>query len=83
MEDIVTTGESAKKVIEQVLLHKGKIAGLGILCNRGGISFDVPKFEALLTINLESWNEKECPLCAEGVLINIELGKGKQFLARR
>jgi len=81
VEDIVTTGGSIRKVIKQILYHKGKIVGLGVLCNRGSVSFSVPKFEALLTINLESWAEKDCPLCMEGVPINTEFGKGRQFLA--
>jgi len=83
VEDIVTTGGSAIKVIKQVLSCGGKIAGLGILCNRGNVSFDVPKFLSLLTIDLKAWDEKECPLCAKGVPVNVELGKGKQFLARQ
>ncbi len=83
VEDIVTTGGSIRKVIEQTLYHKGKVVGLGVLCNRGNVSFSVPKFEALLTINLESWDEKDCPLCIKGVPINTEFGKGRQFLARQ
>ena len=82
VEDVVTTGGSVKKVIEQVLRYGGNVAGLGILCNRGNVSFDdVPKFFSLMTVSLDAWDEKECPLCSKGIPINTELGKGKQFLA--
>ena len=83
VEDIVTTGGSIEKVIKEVGLKEGRMVGLGILCNRGNVSFDVPKVESLLTIDLKAWNEENCPLCKQGVPINAELGKGRQFLARQ
>ena len=82
VEDVVTTGGSVKKVIE-ILHHDSKIVGLGILCNRGNISFNVPKFKALLTVDLKAWDEKDCPLCAKNVPVNIDLGKGRQFLSHQ
>ena len=40
-------------------------------------------FFALVDVKLDSWAEEECPLCAEGVPINTEVGKGREFLARQ
>lgn len=87
VEDVLTTGGSAKRVIEEVRLLEGQVVGLGVLCNRGGITAedvaDPPKLFSLVDIELDSWDEAECPLCAQGVPINTEVGKGKDFLARQ
>lgn len=85
VEDILTTGGSAKKVIETVRTIGGNVVGLGVLCNRGGVTredmADVPKLTTLVNVKLDAWNEADCPLCAEGVPINTDLGKGREFLA--
>ena len=87
VEDILTTGGSVKKVIEATRAIGGEVVGLGVLCNRGGITShdvgDVPKLFALVNVTLESWTEAECPLCAKGIPINTDVGKGRDFLARK
>ena len=86
VEDVLTTGGSIKQVAHAVREIGGNIVGLSALCNRGGItpeSLDVPKLEALVTVNLESWEEKDCPLCAQGIAVNTEVGKGREFLLKR
>lgn len=77
IEDIVTTGESVRKIIPEVKKY-GKIIGLGILCNRGNVVFeDIPEVFSLLDLDFETWNKKDCPLCKDNVPINTEMGKGK------
>jgi len=80
VEDVLTTGGSAKKVIEATRALGGEIVGLGVLCNRGGIKpedvANPPKLIALVNIKLDAWDEAECPLCAQGVPINTSIGKG-------
>lgn len=87
VEDVLTTGGSAKKVIEATRFAGGNVIGLGVLCNRGGITpEDVgnpPKLFSLLNLKLDAWDEKDCPLCAENIPINIVVGKGKEYLARK
>ncbi|MFA6295066.1 MAG: phosphoribosyltransferase family protein [Candidatus Paceibacterota bacterium] len=87
VEDILTTGGSAKNVIEAVRAIGGEVVGLGVLCNRGGIVpadvGNVPKLFALTNIKLESWDEVGCPLCSQGVPINTDVGKGREFLTRK
>lgn len=87
VEDVLTTGGSVKKVIEAVRALNGEIIGLGVLCNRGGIvPQDVanpPKLFALVNVELDAWDEEECPLCAQNVLINTDIGKGREYLARK
>src|SRR3989344_3170268 len=38
VEDVLTTGGSAKKVVEATRAIGGNVVGLGVLCNRGGIT---------------------------------------------
>ncbi|GMQ94917.1 MAG: phosphoribosyltransferase family protein [Patescibacteria group bacterium] len=87
VEDILTTGGSAKKVVKATRAAGGDVIGLGVLCNRGGITpqdvAGVPELFALFNIKLDTWEEALCPLCKSGVPINIDVGKGKEFLARK
>ena len=87
VEDILTTGGSVKKVIEATRAIGGEVVGLGVLCNRGGIMpqdvGNVPKLFSLVNIKLDAWSEADCPLCAKGVPINTDVGKGREFLARK
>lgn len=86
VEDVLTTGGSAKKVVEAVRAIGGNVIGLGALCNRGGITTqdvaDVPKLFALVNVTLDAWDETDCLLCKQGVPINTDVGKGREFLAR-
>lgn len=87
VEDVLTTGGSAKKVIEAVRAIGGEVIGLGAICNRGGITpkdvGDIPKFVALTNIEVDTWDETECPLCAKNIQINTDVGKGREFLERK
>ena len=85
VEDVLTTGGSAKKVIEAVRAIGGHVIGLGALCNRGGITKEdmtVPKLFALLNVRLDTWDEADCPLCQHDVPINTDVGEGRKFLAK-
>lgn len=81
VEDILTTGGSLAKVIAAVRECGGEVVGAAALCNRGGIREEQignpPVLHALLELSLNSWEAGECPLCASGVPINPNLGKGK------
>lgn len=86
VEDVLTTGGSARQVIERVREHGGNIIGLSALCNRGGVQpkdvGDVP-IHTLLTITLQTFLETECPFCQLHIPINTEVGKGRAFLAKQ
>lgn len=87
VEDVLTTGGSAKKVVEATRAIGGNVIGLGVLCNRGGIVpqdvADVPKLTALINVKLDVYDEAACPLCQQGIPINTTVGKGREFLARK
>lgn len=86
LEDILTTGGTARKIVELVRAHKGFVLGVGALCNRGKVTYEdvaAPKLTALLNMELSDWDESDCPLCRDGVPINIDVGKGREYLAQR
>ncbi len=87
VEDVLTTGNSAKQVIEATRALNANIVGLGVLCNRGGIMREdvanPSKLFALVNIKLNTWEEAECPLCAQNAPINTNVGKGREYLARK
>jgi orotate phosphoribosyltransferase len=86
VEDVLTTGGSARQVIELVRMHGGNVVGLSALCNRGGVQPEnvggVP-IHTLITVTLETFSEAQCPFCQQQIPINTELGKGRIFLAKQ
>ncbi len=87
VEDVLTTGGSVTEVIKATRTFNGNVIGLGVLCNRGGITprdvGDVPKLFSLVDVKLDAWDEADCPLCAKGIPINTDVGKGRQYLASK
>jgi len=87
VEDVLTTGGSAKKVIEATRAIGGNVVGLGVLCNRGGIMSqdmaEVPKLTSLVNVKLDAWDETTCPLCEQNIPVNTDVGKGCEFLAHK
>jgi orotate phosphoribosyltransferase len=67
VEDVVTTGGSAREVVDLVKAHQGQVAGVGALLDRGdrGASSDLgAPLRALVRLTTDSWEPEECPLCA-------------------
>ncbi len=87
VDDVLTTGGSVKKLVELVKSLNGTVVGVGALCNRGNVQpadlGDVPVLDALTEVQMATYEEVECPLCAQDVPINTELGKGREFLAKK
>jgi len=85
VEDIITTGGSVKRVIAEVRRVSGSIVGVAALCNRGGVTardLGVQDLFSLANVKLDAWDEAECKLCAQGIPVNTDVGKGREFLAR-
>lgn len=79
VEDILNTGKSAKKAVQLIRKTGGDIKKVVAICNRGGVTakdIEVDQLEFLVSVDLASWDEKECRLCAEQVPINKEFGHG-------
>ncbi len=90
VEDILTTGKTALEVVRAVEKVGGEVVGIGAICNRGGVTrYDigkVPLLDSILNLKFEMFSEEECARhgpCSKGVPINLEFGKGKEYLARK
>lgn len=66
VEDVVTTGKSTREAAEVARRLGAEVVGVGAIIDRGaGDAFSVP-FEALLRLDLPTWEPGECRLCAAG-----------------
>ncbi len=86
VEDVLTTGGSLQKVVDAVRALDGVVTHAAALWNRGGVTKEmvgVQRLVSLCTKQFESWPADECPLCAQGEPININVGHGKEFLKAR
>ncbi|MFH1562345.1 MAG: orotate phosphoribosyltransferase [Nitrospirota bacterium] len=68
IEDIITTGGSAKEVIELVNGLGGIVVGVGALIDRsqGKVNFGVP-LKTLASLNIDTYAKEACPFCRQGV----------------
>ena len=67
VDDILTTGGSAREVVQLVEKHQGSIQGIGLLLDRSGgkVKFDYP-LKVLATTDVTNYPPEECPLCKKG-----------------
>ena len=42
-----------------------------------------PVFEALVDVDLESWEEADCELCKKGIPVSTDVGHGREFASRQ
>jgi len=68
VEDVCTTGGSTRETMQVATAAGGQIVGAASIVDRSGgrASFDVP-FEALLRVDLPTYQPEACPLCAQGL----------------
>lgn len=85
VEDLTSTGGSAKKVVEAIRRAGGQVAGVCVMVNRNPEEvtesyFGAPFFP-LDTFKVEAYDEADCPMCRSGVPVDTSVGHGKQYLA--
>lgn len=68
VEDVVTTGGSVREVMDIVREAGGTIVGIGSIVDRTGgkIDFGVP-FNAVISMEVQSYEADKCPLCKQGL----------------
>lgn len=80
IEDNLTTGGSVRQVVVLSRAEYADVVGVGALCNRGNLTAsdvgEVPRLETLVTIDLQTWECEDCPLCERGEPTDGGLGKG-------
>jgi len=70
VEDVITTGGSVKEVIELVKESGGEIVAVAGIVDRSGGKVDLGyPLKTLLTLNIETYEPDNCPLCREGILL--------------
>lgn len=69
VEDVVTTGGSAREVVHLVQGEGGEAVGIGALIDRADparpVDLGAP-LHALVQLETRSWDLADCPLCSEG-----------------
>ncbi len=77
VEDVVTTGGSVDELIGLVQDVGATVIGVGALVDRSGgwAAFDV-KYHALLSVNVKTFSETECPFCKEGIPVTKPGSRG-------
>lgn len=87
VEDITTTGGSVQKVKNSVIEAGGNVFAICVLVNRNPKGVNEETMGApivpLAEIEMEAWDELDCPLCKNDIPINRSVGKPKEFLARK
>lgn len=68
VEDVVTTGKSTRETVDVITRLGGVVTGFASILNRSGRAnpFDQP-YAALLALDLDTFEESACPLCAKDV----------------
>ena len=70
VEDVMTTGGSTRETIEVAKAAGGQVVGAASIVDRspaaGSLHFDVPLL-TLLRIDLPTYEQDACPLCAQGL----------------
>jgi len=82
-EDILTTGKSVRLVIDAVRAAGGNVVGVSAIVNRGGVTAEtlgVPRLHSMLALPTEAYVQEQCPLCADKVPINLDIGAGRSHL---
>ncbi|MBL7068788.1 MAG: orotate phosphoribosyltransferase [Candidatus Omnitrophica bacterium] len=70
VEDVVTTGLSTKEVIDTVKEFGADLVGVGAIISRAKESPFKERFEALIKIDIPTFEPADCPLCREKIPIS-------------
>jgi orotate phosphoribosyltransferase len=81
VEDIVTTGGSALEVLDAARPLEAVVVGITCLVDRsdGQVQFPV-EFYPLLSMDIKSWDPKDCPLCKQKVPLVIPGSRQLQYI---
>jgi len=87
VDDVVNMGTSVGKVIGMLPEYSADIVGLGAIFNRGGSAVRDLVFAGqsyfLIDQPYDSWEENDCPLCKEGMPVDLNHGHGKCFVMKK
>ena len=79
VEDVVTTGGSVKEVCSVVTEAGGSVIGISLMVDRsGGKAIFEIETDSLLTLDLETFDPEDCPLCNDGIPLSAPGSTGKK-----
>lgn len=79
VEDVVTTGGSVRESLEVLDGLGAETVITGLLVDRTGGILQLPvPYRALLTVNAESWQPEDCPMCRNGIELVKPGSSGKK-----
>ena len=84
VEDLLTTGDSARKVCQEAKRHGADVIGVSAICNRGGVTaaqLGVERLHSLAEVSFEAVPADGCELCAGGEPIVTDIGHGDKYQA--
>lgn len=77
VEDVWTTGGSTRETISVVESIGGLVVAAGAIIDRSGGALDLPvRAEALLRMDVQSYDPDDCPLCRKG---DVAVRPGSHF----
>lgn len=78
VEDVWTTGGSTQETIHVVEEAGGRVVAAGALIDRTGGKIEFPvESNALIELQIESYEPEDCPLCRQG---NVAVKPGSRFV---
>jgi orotate phosphoribosyltransferase len=86
VEDILTTGNSARHAVEAARKAGGVVDIVAAICNGGELTAEqlgVSHLVSLLNFKRNTFPGNNCPLCNSGIPINTTVGHGKEFLEKQ
>lgn len=84
IEDLTQTGGSVKKVLASVRNAGGNVVNVCVMVNKDPKNINSETigapFNSLSELTVTSYEEKDCPMCKQGVPIDTRVGHGKKYL---
>lgn len=78
IEDVWTTGGSTQETIQVVEEAGGRVVAAGALIDRSGGKIEFPvESNALIELQIESYEPEDCPLCRQG---SVAVKPGSRFV---
>jgi orotate phosphoribosyltransferase len=67
VDDILTTGGSLRETLAALSSHPVEVAAVAVLVDRSGGAADLGMpYVALATMDIATWDVRDCPLCSRG-----------------
>lgn len=70
VEDVITTGGSVKEVMDVIEKRGGEVIGIASIVDRSTEVLPIP-ITSLLRLMIHNYREEECPLCKEGIPLDV------------